>query len=116
MATLYVKTPNGTQYSIDLTKINSGGGSAAANGYALLPNGCFIQWGKYTPSAAGSNITVTFTTSFSTACYVVVWSFGGSAMSTAGAFAYWQATSITKSNFVIGYDTTTPIYWMAIGQ
>ena len=36
MATLYVKTPNGTQYSIDLTKVNSSGGSANTNGYALM--------------------------------------------------------------------------------
>ena len=60
MATLYVKTPNGTQYSIDLTKINSGGGSAATNGYALMNNGCMLQWGA--SSAGWTTFPVGFTT------------------------------------------------------
>ena len=68
MATLYVKTPNGTQYSIDLTKINSGGGSAAANGYALMNNGCMLQWGRKTSTTDSYvNFPVTFSSVYAIA-------------------------------------------------
>ena len=46
MATLYVKTPNGTQYSMNLAYIKSDAGSKAENGWSYLPNGVIIQWGE----------------------------------------------------------------------
>ena len=119
MATLYVKTPNGTQYSIDLTKVNSGGGSAATNGYALMNNGCTLQWGKYTgPSGGAYNPeAVSFPIAFASACYAFTVCFSGTLATGYLVFAYIQLESLTKSQFQMGYaHSAYPMYWIAVGK
>ena len=43
MATLYVKTPGGTQVSVNLATMNIES-DLQENGWCKLPNGLIIQW------------------------------------------------------------------------
>ena len=88
MAYLYVKTPNGTQYSINLTTVNSGGGSAAANGYLYFNNGCILQWGNVTDSNEKS-----WPVNFSSAVYSMVSTFSDNSGSSSSNNAHPISTS-----------------------
>ena len=114
MATLYVKTPNGTQYSIDLTKVNSGGGSSSTNGYALLPNGCMIQWGTMAKQTSNSTVSVTFPTSFTSAAYAITLQNTG----TGGYNDQKLNNSLSKTGFSTGNSNeyNTPLCYIVIGK
>ena len=92
-------------------------GSLNANGYIKFSNGLIIQWGKASNSSGlVAEQVVSFPVSIS-ACYAITVSFGGPAAGSAGAFAYWQITSITtgtSSKFTLGYVDSTGTYWIAI--
>jgi len=56
-------------YVSNSTGFNLGSATKAANGSSYLPNGLLANWGWV--SANTSNSQITFTTAYSTACYVV---------------------------------------------
>ena len=45
MAVLHVKSPNGTDYNMNLNNLASNSGGIGGQGWAPLPNGVIIQWG-----------------------------------------------------------------------
>lgn len=78
----FVFTPNTTIVSAQVNSnfsaiaayLNTGTGSFAANGYAVLPGGLYIQWATATGVAydGASASAVSFPTAFPTACFGVI--------------------------------------------
>lgn len=96
----------------------AGSNSAAANGYQIYANGLIEQWGLYNSGAHGP--TISFPTTFTTACYNVT----GTAIGTDadGALIISIAASPSTTQFTAyqhsgsNTDTATSFYWKAVGK
>ena len=53
------------------TNFSGSNQSLSANGYQKLPGGLIMQWGSFTNPTTISNLTITFPTPFTTACWSV---------------------------------------------
>ena len=84
----------------------------SSDGYQKLPGGLVIQWGRLT-----SGSSVTFPTTFTTACFQVIASRSSNGGATSGAAVFVNAGSISTSGFSMAEATTStyPIMWIAIG-
>ncbi len=93
------------------------GQSIAANGYVKLDSGLIIQWGKITGGSAVYSKQCSFPITFTSACYAVSFGYGGTAIDNSGGMCYFQATSLAKDSFTMGYyNPNIPVYYMAIGK
>lgn len=85
--------------------------SLGTNGYAKLPGGLIMQWGKYSLSV-DTAVTVNFSITFPTACVYV------NAQNTASSQVI-GVTSFTTSSLVLDRDNdasgTHEVTWMALG-
>lgn len=93
--------------------------SLNTNGYIRLSNGLMIQWGVYTTSGGEGSYTVSFPTSFPTACFTAVATIKG--ISNTGNDIWVQVNSVAKSSMSIQYqsgggNTGYGAYWIAIGN
>lgn len=106
---------NGTLYQI----IDSLGASLTASGYKVLNNGLIIQWGTTGNVATDGSTTVTFPTSFPTACLNVSCTAKASG---AGVDNYGLVISFSTSQTIIarggagGTPETNTLSWFAIGN
>ena len=86
--------------------------SFAQNGYQKLASGLIIQWGEL-PSTAVLDNTITFPTTFPTACRSVVITHK---VLTNGSDYVAQAQAFTTTNFLLKNQAATSSYsWIAIG-
>jgi hypothetical protein len=101
--------------NIVLSDLLSFGKSLNSNGYQKLPGGLIIQWGNATIS--GTTTVVSFSTSFSVACYsiIAIPFFSGDTGGFASSIGVSSAP--TKTGCVLSTDTAaTSLYFIAIGQ
>lgn len=86
--------------------------SIATNGYTVLPNGLYLQWGVVThASSLGAAQTITFPIAFPNNAFSVTYTaenVGG------GDLSYMQLTSLGTSNFIT--TSSCNRHWMAIGN
>ena len=117
MATLHVKTPNGTQYDLDLDMIKASTGSLTTNGYATFPNGCIIQWGFFPNTTTAGWIDITYNIGINTLFWIVGSGIGKPSTSSAtdiktGRIRYKDDTYSSYQILIIsGYAA----YWIAFG-
>lgn len=82
------------------------GSSIGANGYTILPNGIYIQWGHATTTATTVNFPIAFpNNAFSVAFTANV---------SGGDTTYINVTSLTTSGFTTALGANR--YWIAIGN
>lgn len=108
-------TGNGTvvanSISVSSNTVNVGSYTAAANGYTYLPNGFKLNYGYVFANSSVGNAT--FSSAFTTACYVVT------ATSNVAALTYQPAVIGTNTTVAIirtSNTTATNVYYMAIGR
>ena len=99
-----------------LTSLASFGRSLNANGYQNLPGGLILQWGYATIGGAAS-VSVSFPTSFASACYCIVglpYEPGDT-----GGFATALGLKTQPTTTGVEFSTATShtgFYWLAVGQ
>jgi hypothetical protein len=88
----------------------AGNKSLAANGYYKFPSGLILQWGS--DSITTNPRTITFTTPFASACYVVL----PVSKNTGSSQSIQAISAITTTNFTLTQGNTgAGVYWAAIG-
>jgi hypothetical protein len=97
----------------------AGNNSLAADGYYKLPGGLIHQWGSQAATFNQSFVTISFPTSFTTACYSVVTQISMSA--TVSGSIGTVVRSIGTSSFQFAGDNSSDagsgtVYWQAIGK
>lgn len=100
---------------------NSGSGSFAASGYAVLPGGIVLQWGSSSTDAGlGGETTVSFPEAFPTNVFQVVASVDNATLTNPWVLSA-QTNALTTSGFklnVTGGPTgnNVTVRWFAIGN
>jgi len=104
---------NSTSMSYNATNtFNLGTASKTANGYTYLPNGLIIQWGRV---VANSTSSVTFPTSFPTACLSVTLT-GNSTLYVGANVPYVTTFSTTTATVRSSYTAAAAsVTYLAIG-
>ena len=99
-------------YTTNFTGSNQ---SLGSNGYQKLPGGLIMQWGTFTTGTLDSTKTVTFPTTFTTACYNVhiIQYISGNTGGTATSAVI--STLPTTTQVVFSTQASTTYYWSAIG-
>lgn len=86
--------------------------SAASNGYYVLPNGIYVQWGRAPNVGGGASVVATFPTAFPNACWQIVLTATANAGGTRPS-----VPSQGTSNFTITNGSLGEIYaYIAIGN
>lgn len=96
-----------------VVNVSQFGCSKAVNGYTILPNGVYLQWGV---TSASDPQTVTFPVAFPTACRSVVGTLNSSSTSTTSdqVIRISNLTATTFDFLVIG-SSNVGIFWQAMG-
>ena len=90
--------------------------SAATNGYTILPNGLYIQWGTSASVLGDGSTTVTYPIAFPSAIYNVQITAMGTMRITGQGEDRVGPVGLTTFSLNHGMDGTGTFYWMAIGK
>lgn len=98
-----------------ITALRATASSLTTNGYLTLSNGLILQWGKKGSSAtAGSTVTFTYPTAFSTATLFAT-AIRQNSGSTNDSINMRNAPSTTAATFVLGGSNANDVWYFAIG-
>ena len=114
LSTTAASATNTTQ--IATTAFAYGTLSAATNGYTILPNGLYMQWGTSASVAGDSSTTVTYPIAFPSAIYNVQITAIGTLLTTGQGEDRVGSVGLTTFSLNHGMDGTETFYWMAIGK
>ena len=114
LSTTAASATNTTQ--IATTAFAYGTLSAATNGYTILPNDLYMQWGTSGSVSGDSSITVTYPIAFPNAVYNVQITAIGTLLTTGQGEDRVSSVGLTTFSLNHGFDGTGTFYWTAIGK